>query len=375
MVQNEMDNQPAVSLPEVGTATGVFNSPISSMEIVISSIVLVLLCVAPVALLLHYPYYPCCFAQLTGAIRHWDFNGLDASQPKEFWGFAYLSALFAMVTRLRDGFAIVIISSSMFVVANYLCCRLWGTTVAAWLMVVNWWWLDGAAEGLSEPLFMALLLGSFIAFRKDRWAVAAILASFATTVRPVGIFALIAIAVVLLARGQLRRLTVVTAIGLAVGFLYVLPMIIIYGNPLANVAGYDKSDWASGLPVTIPLLPLVKGAAIYHAFGYFSKLQTLVAVWVALGLAGTINMAVSKRFRDYARVYPTEATFAGIYALFIISYNSPRWDWHDFPRYIIPLLPFLLFALGRLPRDRRILWGVALFNVMLTAWPKISGSG
>lgn len=346
--------------------------PISVEEVLVSSIFLVLLCAALVALFSHYPYYPCCFHQLSEAIRHWDFSGLDPSQPKELWGYSYLSALVATVTRLPDEYAIVLVSSSMFVVANYLCCRLWGTTVAAWLMVVNFWWLDGAAEGLTEPLFMALLLGSFIAFRKERWVVAAVLASIATTVRPVGIFALIAIGIVLLARQELRRVAITTAIGLTMGILYIIPITLIYGDPLANFAGYHKSDWSSGLPVTIPLLPIIKGAAVNGAFLYWSKLNILIAVWVLFAVAGTIKMAASKRFWDYAKRYPAEAIFAGAYAPFLFSYDVPLWSWLHFPRFVIPLLPFLLlFSFKRLPRDRRILWGVALFNVGASVWPMV----
>jgi hypothetical protein len=114
-----------------------WRKPISVEEVLISSIVLVLLCATLVASFADYPYYTCCFHQLSAAIRHWDFGGLDPSQPKEFWGYSYLSALVASVTRLPDIFAIVLVSSSSFVVANYLCCRLWGTMVAAWLMVVK----------------------------------------------------------------------------------------------------------------------------------------------------------------------------------------------------------------------------------------------
>jgi hypothetical protein len=350
--------------------------PISHKEVVVSSIVIVLFCAILVALLAHYPYYQCCFGQLTAAVRRWDFSEVPSSHPKEFWGFPYLSALVAIVTRLPDDFAILLVSSSMFVVANYLCCRLWGTTVAAWLMVVNYWWLDTATEGMTEPLFMALLLGSFIAFRKERWVFAAVLASAATIVRPAGIFALIAIGIVLLARRELRRLAITTAIGLATGILYVVPMMLIYGDPFANVAGYHASDWSSGLPVTIPLLPLIKGAAIYEAFRHWSKLHILIAVWVVLALAGTIKMATSKHFWHYAKVYPAEAIFAGAYALFLFSYDSPLWVWLYFPRFVIPLLPFLLLVfLDRLPRDRRILWGVALFNVAASVWPKVMGSG
>ena len=112
----------------------------------------------------------------------------------------------------------------MFVLASYLCSRLWGAGVAVWFTVVNWAGLDSAVEGLTEPLFMALLCGSFLAVRKQHWALSALLASGATIVRPVGIFALVAIGLLLLSRQEMRRLIVAGAIALAVGAIYILPM-------------------------------------------------------------------------------------------------------------------------------------------------------
>jgi hypothetical protein len=358
-----------------------WRKPFSIKEVVLSSICLMVFCAALVGLLSHYPYYDCCYAQISAAIRQWDFRGLDPSQPKEFWGFSYLSALVASVTRLPDDFAIVLVSSSTFVLANYLCCRLWGTTVAAWFMVVSWWWLDVGTEGMNEPLFMALLLGSFIAFRKERWVVAAVLASGATVVRPVGIFGLAAIGVVLFARRDWRRLAITAAIGLTTGVLYVLPMIRIYGDPLANVRGYHTRDWSSTMPVTIPLLPEIKGALIASArmkgdhglrFAELSTLQILIGLWVLLTLGAIVKMAVDKRFWYYSKLHPAEAIFAGAYAAFLYSYNTPYWAWQHFPRFVIPLLPFLLLVfLNRLPRDRRIVWGIALLNIVISIGPKV----
>ncbi|MGC1293658.1 MAG: hypothetical protein WA869_01335, partial [Alloacidobacterium sp.] len=64
-----------------------------------------------------------------------------------------------------------------------------------------------------------------------------------------------------------------------------------------------------------------------------------------------------------------------VYAVFLLSYDVPYWSWLHFARFVIPLLPFLLlFSFDRLPRDRRILWGVALFNVVVATWPKVTGS-
>jgi len=360
-----------------GYAPDFWRRPISAEEIVISSVVLVLLCAGLVARFAHYPFYPCCFHQLSAAIRHWDFAGLDPSQPKEFWGFSYLIALVAATTGMRDAFAMVLVSSAMFVVANYLCCHLWGTAVAAWLMVMNYWWIDGAAQGLTEPLFMALLFASFIALRRDHWTAATLLASTATTVRPAGVFALIAIGITLMVRREWRKLAIAVAIGVLVGVAYVIPMTTIFGDPLANVAGYSKSDWAGGVPVMFPIVPLVKSAIYRKAFVPSGRLHIAYSfvnlAWVLLALAGTITMATSRRFQDYAKTYPAEAIFAATFALFLFSYYSPMWAFYFFPRFVIPLMPFLLLVfLDHLPRDRRILWGVALLSVAMSVGPKIT---
>ena len=361
-------------------ATNPSNNSCSAQEIIVSSVVLVIVSAFLVALLSHYPYYNCCFHQLSAAIRRWDFKGLDSTQPKELWGFSYLSALVATITRLPDIYAIVLVSSSAFVAANYFCCKLWSTTVAAWFMVVNWWWIDGAAEGLTEPLFMALLLGSFLAVRKEQWTFAAILASAATVVRPTGVFALAAIGVVLINRQDLRRLVIAVSIAMVVAILYAMPLMLVYGNPLANVYGYRSHDWAGPSPVTIPLLPLIKGAipALRELkseyglrFAELTALQILIAAWVLFVLAAIIRMAVEKRFWRYARQYPVEAITAGFFAIFLFSYNAPSSLWQFFPRFMIPFLPFLLlFLFDRLPEDRKCIWGVALSNIAISVLPK-----
>lgn len=363
------------------TAINRWKKPFSSKEIIFSSVFIVVFCAALVALFSHYPYYSCCFDQLSAAIRHWDFRGLDPTQPKEFWGYSYLTALVAAITRLPDSYAMVVVSGSMFVLANYLCGRLWGTTVAAWFMVVSWWWLDGAVEGLTEPLFMALVFGSLLSIRREKWAIAAIFASGATVVRPVGIFALAAIGIALLSRRDLRRVAITFGIGLLTGILYAIPMMLIYGDPLANVHGYHTRDWAGPLPVTIPFFALISGAKTAlvtlnsehgRRLAELSGLQILIAGWVVLALAGTINMAIDNRFWRHVKEYPTEIIFAGSYAIFLFSYNAPSAVWEFFPRFAIPLVPFLLlFRLDRLPRDRRVVWGVLLLNIAISVLPKI----
>jgi hypothetical protein len=295
---------------------------------------------------------------------------VPADQPREFWGVSYLSALLVTLTGLPDVAALIVISFCMYLATPLICFRLWGGTVAAWFVVANWWWLQAAVDGGSEPLFMALLLGTFLAVRKKEWTLAAVLASGATVVRPVGIFALFGIGIVLLARRDFRRLVIATVIALVTGILYAIPMILIYGSPLASVRSYQAQDWASGSPVTIPFLPIVKGA-LSTLTNMRLPLKILISFWVLLTAAALIRMAIDRSFRSYAKEYPAEAIFAFLYGIFLFSYNSNVWGWQHFPRFAIPILPFVLLVfLDRLPTDRRLLWGIGFVSVICVVLPK-----
>jgi hypothetical protein len=74
-------------------------------------------------------------------------------------------------------------------------------------------WMQRSYLGGSEPLFVALLFGSFTAVRKERWLLAALLASLATVVRPLGVFALLGIGVALVWKRDYRKFLLATAIG------------------------------------------------------------------------------------------------------------------------------------------------------------------
>jgi hypothetical protein len=314
------------------------------------------------------------YSVMSRAIRTWDFSAVPSDQPREFWGISYLSALIAAATRLSDPVALIAIAFCSSLVAILFCYRLWGGTVAVWFSVVNWWWLECSVGGGSEPLFVALILGSFLAVRKEHWIRAAVLASAATVVRPVGIFALAAIAIVLAARRDMHRLAAAIGIGIGIGILYVTPVVMIYGSPTVAIQSYQAQDWGGGAPVAFPLYPVIRGAIMTWGTMRLS-LKILILIWVLIMLAGIFRMAASRSFRRYAREYPMEALFAGMYALFLFSYNGGIWEWTHFPRFALPLLPFVLLAFqNRLPSDRRLILGAALASTVCVVLPRIGVS-
>jgi hypothetical protein len=80
------------------------------------------------------------------------------------------------------------------------------------------------------------------------------------------------------------------------------------------------------------------------------------------------SMLFDKRLRKYAIKNPCEIWFAAPYLISIMCYNYPVFARVSFARFAIPALPLIYFALSKwIPRDRRLLWAVALVSPVLAA--------
>ena len=197
------------------------------------------------------------YAQISSAIRHWDFSQLH---PKLFWGLPYAVAVLSKATGASDLKTLLFISMVSSLIAILIAYRLWGGWVAGFFAVASREWMERSLLGGAEPLFLACIFGAFAAARKQRWLLASLLASLATIVRPMGIFALVGIGIALLVKRDFRRFIAAVLIGATIGLLYILPLMFYLGNPLANVKGYDQADWNGGVPLTIPLVAIAEDA-------------------------------------------------------------------------------------------------------------------
>ena len=155
------------------------------------------------------------YTDITSAIRHWNFHGL---QIKQFWGYPYAMAAASGVTTISDQSSLLLISFASSFLSAAFSYRLWGGWVAGLFAVLNFDWMQRSFLGGSEPLAVALIFGAFLAVRRDRYLLAALLASLSTIVRPLSIFCLIGIGVVLLYRHEYRSSRVRCLLRLSLGF-------------------------------------------------------------------------------------------------------------------------------------------------------------
>jgi Glycosyltransferase family 87 len=274
------------------------------------------------------------YMSVARAIAQWNFQGVHALQ---FWGVSYLIALVSIVGHLPLTVAFIFICAASSLAATILAGRLWGWTIAALMTIVNFDWLQRTLLGGSEPLLMLLLLGAFFCVRKERWWLAALLASLATTVRPLGICALIAIGLVLLVRKEYRRFLFAFATGVLIGVLYVLPLHFYMHDSLATVHSYQAARPLFG----IPFLAILQGTLYYHP-----PLTNLALSWswIVLIFGGIALLAFSKSCAEYRQAHRVEFIFALLYTLAICCYNYPQWALGNFARFAIPSIPFALMG-------------------------------
>ncbi len=295
------------------------------------------------------------------AIRHWDFRNADT---KHFWGLPYTMAAVSAILHVSERTALLLICWTGNLMTVALAFYLWDGWVAGFFAVLNFPWLQFSLLGGAEPLFMALLLGSFVCARHKRWLMAALLASLATLVRPLGLFSLLGIGIALLCKRRFGAAILATAIGITVGGLCVLPFAVHLGNAFINVQRYQQADWQGGKLLSWPLHAIIAGITGTVPWTNLA----LSFLWIGFVLAGAVAACWRGAFRQWWEKSPVEVVFAAAYFIFLYTYNSPDWARTTFPRFAIPVLPFVLLALERwIPKDRRLLWAIGGFSSILAA--------
>jgi len=178
--------------------------------------------------------------------------------------------------------------------------------------------------------------------RQNKWFWAATLASLSTVVRPLGFVALVGIGITLLWKREYKKFVVAVVIGLAIGAAYAWPLWMHFGDPWATVHSYQQPDQPGPALFGMPFHAIIVGTFMYPA-----PWPNLILSfgWIVFVLTGAIAMLLRKNLREYWRSHPVEVLFAAGYLLAICSYNFPYWARGTFPRFAIPIIPFVIFAL------------------------------
>ncbi len=203
----------------------------------------------------------------------------------------------------------------------------------------------------SESLFLALVLGSFIAARSERWLAAGAVGALAALARPNGILLLPALgADALWTWWKTRHFNPrwlwagLVLAGLAV---YLAVNYRTTGDAFAFL-GVQREHWSHSL------VPPWSSIRVNYQIGQdpdatrAAMIGTQVLLYLAIGLAGTVVAIFSLR--------PSYAAWMGLNWIFFVTQS---WD-ISAPRYTLMLFP-LFILIARLARRR-------LWDVVVTSW-------
>lgn len=292
------------------------------------------------------------YAEAALAIRHWHLQGVVARQ---FCGYAYaavpLSFLLPGVPMLV---VLVIVSAIAGGVTVWLTHRLWGGWVALYMTALGWQWIQREAFGGSEPLFMALVLAALLSARRDQWLRAALWSALATTVRPIGVFAVGAILVTVLMRRRWADAAIGAGVVAAVFGLYCVPLAFT-GDALGNLHWYA---------------PQLHDGTVWRQL-FVEEVSRLRMIVVAAAIA-TVLVAPLVCFVEEQRGRQAENLFALGSSCFLVTLNCQPCAW-AFSRFAIVSIPFALVVLRRwLPRDDRVVAVLSIVSALIAAAMQIN---
>jgi len=291
----------------------------------------------------------------------------QASMARHFLGYSLVAAPVAALLHISDMNALPVVSILASLAAIYLAGELWGAWAAAWFAVINLDWIQRSLLGGAEPLFVALVFACLLAARKDRWTAAATFGALSTVVRPLGIFALAAIGIVLLRRRRFGSLAAAITVSLIAGAAYLGVVHLLFGQSFGNFKWYQSM----GLGHDRTFIPFVTIFLTYaerygeHQLTAKNLVKTLT--WMTFTAGGIIAAFWRREMRESMRTVPVEWIFAAMYVVSFLFFPA-WWIEGEFPRYLAPVIPLLLIALRPwLPKDRRVIWIVGLLSVTLSA--------
>ncbi len=303
------------------------------------------------------------YLEIAERLPRLDFRGF---QTKHFWGFPLSIALVAKLLGIPVISAMSLVSFTCGVLVVCLVHKLYGGFVGALFAVSSHFWMLYSLEGSSETLFAVLIYGGLLSSRGQNWASAGLLLGLAAIVRPLGVLAILAMGAVLLVQRKRRPLAAAIAPAAIVGLGYLSLLYAATGDPFANIRGYSFSAWGGGWrffswPVWTPIRAL--------ATAHFPRWTHLAqqSVWAAVSAVGLLAMCLGRPYRTLWRRFPIEAAYGLAYVLFYNVYNITEGG-VDYPRFIGPIVPFILLSFGRYSEWRwEVLVGLGLLNAALAA--------
>ena len=313
------------------------------------------------------------YLQLANNFLNWDFS-IFVYHP---FGISILIFMINFITTIDPVILMVLLNIIFAYFSIIIIAKIFSPLVSVFFIILGYEFTLVSLMGGSEISAIFFILFSLFLYKYNLKKSSFITASFVYFIKPWAIALPIAIGIILLFKKEKKTFFEFFIISILMFSIYLLISYIVYGPGLI-FEGYKDND------------ALIKNQESFLEFPFVAMLKEIIGpnsidglplpitniiknfFYIILTVLGYLIML--KRFKEYFNddIYKVIFIFTSLQIFLIFTYNSP-WVIHEFPRYSIMILPFLIFSFkDYLPKNELLIF---IFIVLSATFNGFSAVG
>ncbi len=315
------------------------------------------------------------YFQLVDNFLKWDFS-VFVYHP---FGISILIAVLNFTTKIDPIFLMILINVFFAYFSIIIISKLFGNLTSIFFLILGYEFTLVSLMGGSEISAIFFLLLSLFLYESKFTKTAFFTSSFVYFIKPWAIALPIGIGIILLFKKEKKIFIEFLIISISMFCIYLIISYIIYGPGLI-FEGYKSNDAlirGEKFFIDFPFVPLLKeiiGPNSINGLSTFTlPITYLIKIFFYIIIISFGYFCMLRNSSLYFRddIYKIVFIFSSLQIFLILTYNSP-WIFHEFPRYSIMILPFIIFSLKKyLPTNKTIILTLIILSATFNAFSAV----
>ena len=315
------------------------------------------------------------YFQLSDNFLKWNFSPF-VYHP---FGISIIIALVNFITKINPIFLMILLNIIFAYFSIIIISKLFGNLTSIFFLILGYEFTLVSLMGGSETSAIFFILLSLFLYDSNFRKIAFFTSSFVYFIKPWAIALPIGIGLILLFKKEKKFFFEFLLISIPMFCIYLIISYIIYGPGLIFEGYIDNQALLKGEKffVDFPFVALIKeiiGPNSINGLPLLSfPITNLIKIffYIMLIIIGYFFMIKKSKIYFKEDVYKIVFIFTSIQIFLIFTYNSP-WIFHEFPRYSIMILPFIIFSLKEyLPTNKTIILTLIILSATFNAFSAV----
>lgn len=295
------------------------------------------------------------------------------------FGISVILSIVNFITKIDFIFLMILLNVIFAYFSLIIISKLFTNLVAIFFLIFGYEFTLVSLMGGSEISAIFFILITLFLYKFNFKKSACLTSSFAYFIKPWAIALPIAIGIVLLFKKERKFFFEFFIITLLMFIIYLVISYIIYGPGLI-FAGYKSNDAlikGENFFLDFPFVALYKeiiGTNSVNGLSFLALPKTnLLKIFFYIMIVSFGYLHMLKDIKRYFKndIYKVVFIFTSLQVFLTFTYNSP-WIFHEFPRYTLMILPFIIFSLkDYLPTNKMLIFVLIFLSATFNAFSAV----